>query len=103
MTYAQIVSDFLNNPRDVSTAPQRNSTPKWFHVTAVGGSLYISNAKFHKLSCRITVSRKLNEKEYEQMLDYYHQRLARENISQTVASFTINSSYWYGIFNELGL
>ena len=103
MTYAQIVSEFKNKPRDVSTSPISNVQPKYFHVTSVDGSIYISNAISHQHSSRIRTDRKLNENEYEPMLNLYHRRQAGEKVSQEAIRITINSVYWYGIFAELKL
>lgn len=101
MTFSQIVSSFRANPRDVSTAPISDVQPKYFYVYVIAGSLYVSRAKTHKPSCSITNERKLNANEFETMLSIYHRRNAGEKVSQEAVRATINSIYWYGIFNDM--
>lgn len=98
-----IVNYFKDNPHDVKTAPCNNREPKWFYVYTDGVNVFITSGKSHIEKCKITGKRQLDRINADIVYDFYLKRKARIKSEQKVNEYTVNSSYWYGIFNELGL
>ncbi len=103
MTYKEIANEFMANPRDVHTVPLSNRTPLWFHVYVEDGIIYVAPAKEKKPSSSMKNPIPVKEKEFEDMLDLYHRRLAGERVSKEASNTSMTQVYWYGIFNELRL
>ncbi|MBO4982905.1 MAG: hypothetical protein J6D23_02515 [Clostridia bacterium] len=99
----KIVSEFKTNPRDVSTFPMKNTTPKWFYVYVMSGNVYVESGRFHKNVSSIKGTRKLNNEELDEMLILHRRRKRGESVSQEATQRTVNQVYWYGIFKEIGL
>lgn len=97
-----IFKSFREDPRDVRTAPLHGDG-KWFFVYTEADHLYVIGSRAHQPSCCISGRRKLNEKECDVLLEFYHRRKAGQMISQEAGAKTQNQVYWYGIFAALGL
>ncbi|MDD3404214.1 MAG: hypothetical protein PHQ72_12835 [Hespellia sp.] len=100
--WSDIINEFSQNPRDIKTVPLRGSGI-WFYVYVRQGKLFVSKAKNHNLSSKLSNDRELYEREYEKLLALYHQRESGENISKEAAKVTYNQAYWYGVFAALGM
>ena len=100
MTYLDIVNSFESNPRDVHTVPISNTVPRWFYTYVEDGIVYITNAKDHKNSSKLSASRKIDPKQFDAMLDLYYRRCNGEAVSQIATSITACQVYWYGIIAE---
>lgn len=103
VSYNDLVANFMNNPRDISTKPIINRPGKWFYVYVENGNIVIDTARLHTPKCSISKPRILFEKEIEDIYELYIQRKKGGAVSQQAASVTMNQVYWYGIFSEIGL
>lgn len=99
--WTTIINHFKDNPHDVKTAPKVRREPKWFYVYTDGYNVFVINAKSHIESCSIKGNRKLDSQNADSVYDCYLKRKA--GIKNNANGITHNSSYWYGIFEELGL
>lgn len=99
----EIVATFTDKPRDVKTAPKIKRKPKWFYVYSDGRDVYVRNAENHKESCVIKGNRRLDGVNANTVYELYLKRKAGVNTAQKENDITPNSSYWFGIFEELGL
>ena len=85
------------------TAPKIKRKPKWFYVYSDGRDVYVRNAENHKESCVIKGNRRLDGVNANTVYELYLKRKAGVNTAQKENDITLNSSYWFGIFEELGL
>ena len=100
MTYHDLVNDYRVNPREIPTAPINGSEPKWFSVYVRQNELFVASGKTHADVCHLNPDRRLNRKEFDTMLDLFSRRERGEPVAQEAKAYTINQSYWYGIFKE---
>ena len=99
-----IVASYTANPRDVHTVPiHRQTSQKWFHVSIKDGFIYVEAAHSHQPASNISIPRKLDPQEFDDMLSLYHQRQCGKAISAEATERTRNQVYWYGIFSDLNL
>ena len=101
MTYNDLVNSFRANPREVPTAPIGGRNLKWFYVYEHQNEVYISSAREHENSCRVSADRKLRPAEYSVMQELYQRRIKGEHVSQEATEQSVNQSYWFGIFKEV--
>lgn len=97
----KIISEVKEQPRDFHTVPKTNKNPLWFHATSDGTYIYITDAKNHDNSSRITGARSLSYVEFLRIYPLYLKRCRGEAVSIEAAKATKNQVYWYGIFNEI--
>ena len=98
-----IVNSYTQNPRDVITTPIGKRKGKWFHVNAEENKVYISEAKEHYNSSKFKMKRTLSQKELDEVFELYIKRKNGTANSKEIQEATLNSSYWFGIFNDLHL
>lgn len=104
ISWANIVEEYTNNPRDVITIPTDDARDGiWFYVHTEKGNVYITDAEFHTESSRVSNPIKLQEKHFEDMLSLYRRRKNGESISQEAKNVSFQQVYWYGIFADLGI
>lgn len=103
ISYLELVNQFVNNPRDISTKPTTNRTGKWFYTYAENGKIIVAAAKGHTPKCSISKPRVLFENELEDIYELYIQRKQGKAVSHQAANVTRNQVYWYGIFSDIGL
>ena len=103
ITWSEILNSFEMAPRDVSTAPIRNSAGKWFYVYVKDCKVCIESGREHDNSSNIKTVRILNPDELEDMLVLYERRRNGESVTYEAVERTVNQVYWYGIFRELGV
>ena len=103
ITWNDIIKEFERAPRDVSTVPTTKAVGKWFYVSTSKDDVLVSSGKNHSNVSKISVARKLNRYELEDMIDLYLRRKSGESVSRIAAEKTVNQVYWYGIFNEMGV
>lgn len=85
------------------TTPQGNRSGKWFHISVECDKVFISEAEGHANSSKFKMKRMLNANECEKVFLLYLRR-NQGSLNRSVASGTThNSSYWFGIFSDLGL
>lgn len=97
--YQQLVVSFSENPRDIAT-----TSGLWFYVHTENGKLYVESGRSHvEKKSKITTPRKLKEDEFSEILSIYHRRQIREKVSKEASNATVNQSYWFGIFADMGL
>ena len=101
MKYQDLLNSYIDNPRDVHTVPLTKKTPVWFHVMVKTDTIYVGSAVEHTPSSNISSFRSLNKNEFDFMLDLYKRRMNGESVSAEAIQNTVNSVYWYGIFNDL--
>ena len=99
--WTDIIEEFSKRPRDIHTIPLQKGEPVWFYVFSKDGNIYVEGAHEHLPVSKISVMRKLNKDEFEDMLKIFHRRCKGEHISAEATSKTVNQVYWYGIFAEL--
>lgn len=99
LTYDDLIRIFQVNPRDVKTHPTNAAKPKWYFVFVENGNIFISNSKKMQPSVTISIPRKLIKNEFEVMYDLNNRRENGESVAKFAQSLTMNSSYWFGIFN----
>ncbi len=97
-----IVKEYSKNPRDVKTVPLKTDG-RWFFVSVQDRDVYITNAKNHSVSSKISQPRKLDKENFNTMLSLYNKRKKGEPVSKTAANTTQNQVYWYGIFADMGI
>ena len=102
MNYQDLVNEFAQRPREVSTAPVNGAPPRWFYAYGEGGSVYVASGREHANACRIRGERRLKSEEWEAMLSLYNRRKKGEHVSREAAEASVNQSYWFGIFREMG-
>lgn len=102
VNYKDLVTEFRNNPRDVPTNPKNGNAPIWFYAYEDNGSVYISSGRNHSNASSVCPDRKLQQKEFERMLDLHHRRERGEPVYKEAKS-SMNQAYWFGIFKELSL
>jgi hypothetical protein len=101
--YQDLVSSFRTAPRDVHTVPTDGREPVWFYTYVQRGALYVESGRDHSPKSRISGRHRINEAEYEVMLNLYHRRKRGEAVSREASEATLCQVYWYGIFADLGL
>ncbi len=101
MTYKEAALDYALNPRDVHTVLKDGRIGHWFYAYTEDGIIYAAPAKNHNPSCHMRKPIKINENQFENMLDLFHRRLAGEHVSREAMEITRTQVYWYGIFNDL--
>lgn len=92
-----IISDLKNNPRDLHTVPKSNAKPRWFYAYTDGDKIYVTNAKEHTPSSKISTPRKLKFSTFEKVYPIHLRREKGESVSQEATATTVNSVYWYSI------
>lgn len=97
--FSDILLSYKQQPRDVMTKPLRGEG-RWFFVSEQNGNLYISASK-KSPSSRLSDRRRLNEKEFEEILDLYKLRKTAMYSSYAATKCSMNSSYWFGIFADM--
>lgn len=102
-TYQEVADFFEHNPKDVHTVPLDGRPPIWFFVYTENGSVYVTSARSHTPSSRVSHPRELISREFDSMLLLHHRRSNGEKVSQEAKTVTQNQVYWYGIFSELNL
>jgi hypothetical protein len=103
ISYIDLVNNFINNPRDISTKPVIKRVGKWFYVYVENGKIVVDVARVHEPKCSISKPRILFEKEIEEIYELYIQRKQGHSVSNQAANVTMNQVYWYGIFSDMGL
>lgn len=101
ISYLELVNNFVNNPRDISTKPTNSMRPKWFYVYVDDGKIFVDVARKHEPKCSISKPRVLFEKEIELIYDLYVKRKQGMSVSKQATAITRNQVYWYGIFNDV--
>jgi hypothetical protein len=102
-TEEDLVSSFRTAPRDVHTVPTDGREPVWFYTYVQRGALYVESGRDHSPKSRISGRHRINEAEYQVMLNLYHRRKRGEAVSREASEATLCQVYWYGIFADLGL
>ena len=103
ITWEKIVAEYANNPRDVITVPITNKKGIWFYVHTKNGTVYISGAKCHSNSSKISWPIRLQSDKFEDMLQIYLRRKNGVPVSQEATATTRQQVYWYGIFADMGI
>lgn len=98
MLWESIVESYRKDPRDVCTI-----RGLWFYVFCKDGKLYISRAKDHTNSSRLSKIRSMDQNECDLMFSLYLRKKRGEPVSSEATATTYNQSYWYGIFKEMDL
>ena len=93
LTARSIVNSFTNNPRNVLT--RKNGV--WFYAWGDGENVYIESGRDKARCSKITVRRRLDLNNFEQVYEMYLLGSPRSE----VCDVTQNSSYWFGIFEDL--
>lgn len=93
LTWEAILKSFTENPRDVIT--RKNGV--WFYTYGDGKNVYVEAGKNHGNCSKITVRRRLDHKNFEEIFDMYENNIPRSEVQE----ITQNSSYWFGIFSTL--
>lgn len=101
ISYFELVNNFINDPRDISTKPTNSMLPKWFYVYVEDGKIFVDVAREHEPKCSISKPRVLFEKEIEAIYDLYIQRKQGMSVSKQATEITRNQVYWYGIFSDV--
>ena len=101
MEFNDIINEFRCNPRDVSTAPIKNTISKWFYVYVQRNDVYIASGRSHTNICSISTDRRLKPSELQVMLDLYKRRKDGIPVSKEATKQSVNQSYWFGIFKEM--
>lgn len=100
--WQKVLQPYRDNPRDVATTPTRGE-PKWFYVSVYANDIYIDSGRSHVNKCKVSTSRVLDKMNIDRVFELYCLR-KRGLIQRTeVTTVTQNSSYWFGIFEDLGL
>ena len=100
-TYNDLVENFRNKPREISTAPINGSEPKWFYVYVDQNEIFIASGREHTNICSVNPDRRLKPAEFLIMLELYQRRKKGEQVSQEAKRQSINQSYWFGIFKDI--
>lgn len=95
--WQMIINDLKINPRDLHTVPKTNVEPRWFYAYTDGDNIYVTNAKEHKPSSKISTPRKLKFSTFEKIYPIHLRREKGESVSQEATSITVNQVYWYSI------
>lgn len=102
MTYNDLVNNYRDTPKEIPTAPLVRRSPTWFKVYEHRGTIYIASGEAHPNASSICPDRRLNPGEFSEMLELYLMRKQGKPVSR-LAKKSINSVYWFGIFNDLGI
>ncbi len=97
-----IVDSYGSTPRDVSTTPT-NREPKWFYVSSDGRDIFISSGKAHGNKATISACRTLDKNNLSKIYELYCLRKRGLLRRSDATAVTQNSSYWFGIFEDLHL
>lgn len=98
----KMLQELAKNPRDIQTAPLQGKGI-WFYAESDGNSIKISRSKSHTPSVQVKDYRRLNESQYDKMLELYLRRKNGESVSREAAKSTFNQVYWYGLFKAFEL
>ncbi|MBQ7376356.1 MAG: hypothetical protein IJW52_05695 [Clostridia bacterium] len=93
LTWESILISFTENPRDVLT--RKNGV--WFYTFGDGKNVYVEAGKNHKNCSKITIRRRLDCENFENIFYMYVNNTPRSDLLE----ITRNSSYWFGIFSDL--
>ena len=93
LTINSIVNSYTNNPRNVIT--RKNGV--WFYAYGDGENVYIESGRGKARCSKITVRRRLDLNNFDQVYMMYKQGNPRSEICDV----TQNSSYWFGIFEDM--
>ncbi|MBR2499727.1 MAG: hypothetical protein IKB60_01465 [Clostridia bacterium] len=99
VTWEEIVSSYMNNPRDVKTIPLKGEGI-WFYVYVENGNIYVENAKNHLTSSKIKIRRKIKKENFDKMVSLYYRRTKGESVSREATEITYNQVYWFGILAD---
>ena len=96
-----IIRSYSENPRDVATTPQVNRTPLWFYVSSDGTNVFVESGRSHANKAKITARRRLDKQ--NSSIIYLMYNLYRRGYMRRseIAAKNKNSSYWFGIFEDL--
>lgn len=103
ITWEDIVARYADHPADVITVPITKKTGIWFHVFTKNGSVYISGARHHQESSKLSWPVRLQSEKFEEMLHIYLRRKNGVPVSQEATAATRQQVYWYGIFADMGI
>lgn len=94
-----IITSYKETPRDVVTTPTRGK-PVWFFVWVENNNLFVEPAHSHIHKSGVS-AHPLDKQNVDKIFELYCKRglLPRAD----VAAVTHNSSYWFGIFDDLRL
>ena len=102
VTWEEMISAYINNPRDVKTIPLQGAGI-WFYVYVENGDIYVESAKKHSDSSIIRNRRKIEKEKVDAMLSLYYRRKKGEAAAQEAKRTTQNQVYWYGIFADINI
>ena len=96
-----ILTSYSDNPRDVATTPTRGEAV-WFFVWVDNSNIYVEPAHSHSPKSSVS-TRQLDKQNLDKIFELYGLR-KRGLLRRTEArDITQNSSYWFGIFDDLHL
>ena len=93
LTVKDIVHSYTSNPRNVIT--RKNGV--WFYAYGDGENVYIESGRGKVPCSKITVRRRLDLNNFDRVYLMYKQGCPRGEICDA----TQNSSYWFGIFEDM--
>lgn len=93
--WIKVLKSYEKAPRDVLTHGGR----KYFYVYAEKGDVYVESGRMHKNASKISVRRRLDKENLEEIYENYVEGAKPSEI----LDITYNSVYWFGIFRDLGL
>lgn len=89
-------------PKEIKTCPLHNQKGKYFYVCSLNKSLYIYSGNTEPACC-IKGKRKLNKEELSTLYHLYKKRGSLEFDYHEMINCSRNSSYWFGVFVDMGL
>ncbi len=100
-TWEEMVSSYINNPRDVKTIPLHKEGV-WFYVYVENNNIYVESARNHLTNSSVIRNRrKIENEKADIMLSFYYRRKKGEAVAKEATKITYNQVYWYGIFADM--
>ena len=101
--WTTILQSYTDTPRDVKTYTRIKREPQWFYVYGANGNIYIQPAKNHLNCCKMKSTITLKKEEANAVYELYKKYIGGLIPRNEFYQITWNSSYWMGIFKDLGL
>jgi hypothetical protein len=98
--WMKINNQIKNKPIEIPTVPKNFRQPLWFKVYFENNKLYVTESSSKKPSCNISKPRKISEKDFKTVFEYYFRWKEGEvNIRHKVSRISRNTAYIFGLIS----
>ncbi len=100
--WKNIINKLAAGRIELPTTPITKKAPLWFSATTDNEHIFVSSAKDHQPSSKITMERKLTQKNFRKVYPLYLRRINGESVSAEATAATVNQVYYYSLIKHLG-